>query len=222
MYMSILRALVSRCTGDFWLASVIMLIVLMVTGGPARAGQPPRLVLQITVDGLRGDLPQRFANVLGEGGFRYLMEKGIKLEGVKGVQYMYHDPCHSPMKTYAPNKVANELMGSDVLLSDRCCGEAGTFAISRPDIATQVRFRKQEELHKGITQLTGEAQAENGNVKMLTSCPACKQGLSRYADDTGLETDYIVVELAKGLMGKDWNQEFTSKLKHGGIEQILL
>jgi predicted AlkP superfamily pyrophosphatase or phosphodiesterase len=38
---------------------------------------PPKLVLQITVDALRGDLPTRFAHVLGDGGFRYLMEQGI-------------------------------------------------------------------------------------------------------------------------------------------------
>lgn len=37
----------------------------------------PRLVLQITVDALRGDLPQRYAHVLGDGGFRYLMDQGI-------------------------------------------------------------------------------------------------------------------------------------------------
>jgi len=34
----------------------------------------PRLILQITVDALRGDLPGRFAHVLGEGGFRYLQQ----------------------------------------------------------------------------------------------------------------------------------------------------
>jgi predicted AlkP superfamily pyrophosphatase or phosphodiesterase len=43
---------------------------------PIQAAQP-RLVLQITVDGLRGDLHRRFGDVLGEGGFRYLMENGI-------------------------------------------------------------------------------------------------------------------------------------------------
>lgn len=37
----------------------------------------PRLVLQITVDALRGDLPRRFAHVFGDGGFRYLMDQGI-------------------------------------------------------------------------------------------------------------------------------------------------
>jgi arylsulfatase A-like enzyme len=36
----------------------------------------PRLILQITVDQLRGDLPGRFSERFSEGGFRYLMEKG--------------------------------------------------------------------------------------------------------------------------------------------------
>ena len=44
---------------------------------PAAAEQPPRLVLQITVDALRGDLPRRYAHVLGDGGFRYLMDQGV-------------------------------------------------------------------------------------------------------------------------------------------------
>jgi predicted AlkP superfamily pyrophosphatase or phosphodiesterase len=37
----------------------------------------PRLILQITVDALRGDFLNRYHKVLGNGGFRYLMEKGI-------------------------------------------------------------------------------------------------------------------------------------------------
>ncbi len=152
----------------------------------------------------------------------YLMEKGVRLDGENGTQYLYHDPCHSPMKTYAPINVASTLMGKDVLNSDRCCGEAGTFAVSRPDIANQLRYRKQEELQQGIEQLTGEKRVKAGNVKMLTSCPACQQGLSRYADDTGLDTDYIVVELAKNLLGEDWQQQFITKIRQGGIEQVLL
>ena len=39
--------------------------------------QPPRLIVQITVDALRGDLPKRFAHVLGDGGFRYLLKEGV-------------------------------------------------------------------------------------------------------------------------------------------------
>ncbi len=57
--------------------SRFVLIVLAVAASIASANPQPKLVLQITVDALRGDLPQRFSNVLGDGGFRYLMEQGI-------------------------------------------------------------------------------------------------------------------------------------------------
>jgi FAD/FMN-containing dehydrogenase/Fe-S oxidoreductase len=152
----------------------------------------------------------------------YLMEKGVRLAGVPGVQYLYHEPCHTPMKTYSATGVAGKLLGQEVLLSDRCCGEAGTFAVARPDIATQVRSRKQEELRAGIRQLTGNDSARHGNVKLLTSCPACMQGLSRYRHDTGLDTDYIVVELARRQLGDNWQRDFVDRARHGGIEQILL
>jgi len=109
-----------------------------------------------------------------------------------------------------------------VALTDRCCGEAGTFAIARPDISTQVRFRKQEELQKGIKELTGKSHAEKGKVKVLTSCPACQQGLSRYGDETGITTDYIVVELAKHLLGETWQKDFVNKTQQDGIERVLL
>lgn len=152
----------------------------------------------------------------------YMLEQGVHLDGVEGTQYLYHDPCHTPMKTHNPIKVASGLMGQDVELSNRCCGEAGTLAISRPDISTQVRFRKQEELHKGIEALTGEVKAKNANVKMLTACPACQQGLSRYGDDTGLETTYIVTELANKVLGDGWQKRFVERAKQGGIERVLL
>jgi FAD/FMN-containing dehydrogenase/Fe-S oxidoreductase len=152
----------------------------------------------------------------------YLMEKGVRLEGTNGIKYLYHDPCHTPMKHYKPTKVAAELLGQEVALSDRCCGEAGTFAVSRPDVATQVRFRKAEELHAGIAQLTGSKRAVDGNVKLLTSCPACQQGLARYEPETGLQTDYIVVELANRLLGERWRERFVSSVSLGGMEKVLL
>jgi predicted AlkP superfamily pyrophosphatase or phosphodiesterase len=39
--------------------------------------EKPKLILQITVDQLRGDLPAKFMKNMGAGGFRYLMENGI-------------------------------------------------------------------------------------------------------------------------------------------------
>ena len=75
---------------------------------------------------------------------------------------MYHDPCHTPMKTYAPLAVVNELMGTTVTLNDRCCGESGTLATTRPDISTQVRFRKEEEMRKGADALRADGFAGDG------------------------------------------------------------
>jgi FAD/FMN-containing dehydrogenase/Fe-S oxidoreductase len=150
----------------------------------------------------------------------YLLEKGVKLQGVQGTRYLYHDPCHSPMKTYSPLKVVNELMATPVTLNDRCCGEAGTFGLSVPQIATQVRFRKEEEMRKGADAL--RADGFTGEVKILTSCPACQQGLSRYADDAGTTTDYIVVEMAKHLLGSTWLEDYVEKANNGGIERVLL
>ncbi|MDR0781659.1 MAG: DUF3683 domain-containing protein [Pseudomonadales bacterium] len=152
----------------------------------------------------------------------FLMEKGYHMRGNAEMQYLYHDPCHSPMKTYAPMKVVNALMNTKVLPSDRCCGEAGTFATARPDIATQVRFRKAEELHKGITALTGASTTTPNKVKLLTSCPACQLGLSRYQEETGLETTYMVVELARAYWGEDWQRAFPAAVNNGGLEQVLL
>lgn len=152
----------------------------------------------------------------------YLMEKGMKLEGVTGTRYMYHDPCHSPMKTYAPLKVTNALMGQEVALNDRCCGESGSFAVSRPDIATQVKMRKQEELEKGMVKLGLTPGAPEQDVKILTSCPSCLQGLSRYGEDTGITSDYIVVEMAKHILGDNWMQDYVEKANNGGIEKVLL
>jgi predicted AlkP superfamily pyrophosphatase or phosphodiesterase len=47
------------------------------TIGAAQAQRDVRLVLQITIDGLRGDLLNRYEAGFGEGGFRYLMTNGI-------------------------------------------------------------------------------------------------------------------------------------------------
>ncbi len=152
----------------------------------------------------------------------YLMEKNITVNDVDGVQYMYHDPCHSPMKTHQPLQVAEKLMGQSVTLSDRCCGDAGTLSTARPDIATQLRFKKEEVIKQDLWRLTGKPKADEGKVKMLTSCPACVKGLASYAEDTGIDTTYIVVELAQKYLGDGWQDQFVQAIQHDGVERVLL
>lgn len=43
----------------------------------SKPGPDIKLVVQITVDGLRGDLIKRYYNAFGEGGFRFLMQQGV-------------------------------------------------------------------------------------------------------------------------------------------------
>ena len=154
----------------------------------------------------------------------YLLEKGVQLEAVTGVRYLYHDPCHSPIKQNDPMKVVNQLVNSKlngrVLKNDRCCGESGTFAVTRPDIATQVRYRKEQELKRGVEDL--RLNGAQGPVKILTSCPSCLQGLSRYEQDVPLDADYIVVEIAKHILGQDWLPRYVSMANAGGIERVLV
>lgn len=154
----------------------------------------------------------------------FLLEKGVKLEGVTGTRYMYHDPCHTPMKQQDPMKTVNALIttvdGHKVEKNARCCGESGTFAVSRPDVSTQVRFRKEEEMQKGVESMREDGFS--GDVKILTSCPSCFQGLSRYNEDAGTQADYIVVEMARHLLGENWLPNYVEKANNGGIERILV
>jgi Fe-S oxidoreductase len=154
----------------------------------------------------------------------YLLEKGVRLEGVSGVRYMYHDPCHSPMKLQDPVKTVNALIatadGRKIAKNDRCCGESGTLAVTRPDVSTQVRFRKEGEIRNGAQAL--RADGFNGDVKVLTSCPSCLQGLKRYNDDAELDADYIVVELARHVLGADWLTRYVATAASGGIERVLV
>ena len=136
------------------------------------------------------------------------MEKGVKLEGVEGVRYLYHDPCHTPMKTHQPLKVVRTPDGrARSALNDRCCGESGTFAATAPG-----------HRHPGaLPQGRGDAQGRgarrardgfDGDGEDPDLLPVLPAGTARYNDDAGTTADYIVVEMARQLLGEDWMQEY--------------
>jgi len=155
----------------------------------------------------------------------YLLEKGITLTPEQASAYLYHDPCHSPMKLQDPMKTVKALVGEQVIKSERCCGESGTLGVTRPDISTQVRFRKEEEIRKGEAALRAQTGQAQGDVKILTSCPSCLQGLTRYGNDLQnglLEADYIVVEMARHILGENWMADYVARANAGGIERVLV
>ena len=147
----------------------------------------------------------------------YLASQGVKAEGVSGVEYLYHEPCHTPLKRHGSKAAIQSLLGQDSVASEQCCGEAGTLAVASPAIAGKIRARKEEEMEKAKAQLPGQETA-----RILTSCPSCLQGLSRIEGESGVEADYIVIELARHLKGATWQDDFVKQVKSGGIERVLM
>lgn len=87
--------------------------------------------------------------------------------------------------------------------------------MSRPRCASASRV-----VENGARRL--RADGFGGEVKLLTSCPSCLQGLSRYNDDADTQADYVVVEMASCRLGDSWMADYVDKASNGGIERVLL
>jgi predicted AlkP superfamily pyrophosphatase or phosphodiesterase len=72
-----LHATAAQFMGKPRLLAAALLLASVHSGHAAEMAPAPRLVLQITVDQLRGDLPRRYLTHMGRGGFRYLLENGV-------------------------------------------------------------------------------------------------------------------------------------------------
>ncbi len=55
----------------------LALLLVSNTGFALSHQDTPKLILQITVDQLRGDMPYRYLDKMGKGGFKYLLKKGV-------------------------------------------------------------------------------------------------------------------------------------------------
>ena len=130
----------------------------------------------------------------------YLLERGLHLEG--DGNFLYHAPCHDSLEGKAI-KVLEQLGGfGSVQAVPHCCSEAGTLALSRPDITDAMLHRKREAFVEAI----GTA----GKATVLTNCPACVQGLGR-SRDVGVQPLHIAVALAEKLSGMEWKRQFLAQ-----------
>jgi hypothetical protein len=46
--------------------------------------------------------------------------------------------------------------------------------------------------------------------------------LSRYNEDANIEADYIVVEIARKVLGASWMEDYVARANDGGIERVLV
>lgn len=96
----------------------------------ASSSSPPRLILQITIDGLRGDLPFKYMDRFGSSGFRYFMEKGVVYTN-SHYQYSNNETIvgHTTLATGA-HPSAHGMIGN--LWLDQATGEM-SYNIEDPD-----------------------------------------------------------------------------------------
>jgi len=76
-------------------------------------------------------------------------------------------------------------------------------------------------MRKGADALRTQS-GQDTPVKILTACPSCLQGLNRFSDDTSVEADYIVVEIARHVLGDQWLENYVAQANQGGIERVLV
>jgi len=123
----------------------------------------------------------------------YAFDKGLILEGNR--DYLYHAPCHDSLSGKAHQTLCNIGGFGCVTAVPHCCSEAGTLALSRPDITDSMLHRKRDAVM--------EVMHGKGKAVILTNCPSCVQGLGRNLD-LGIEPRHIVVELAELKSGAGW------------------
>jgi Fe-S oxidoreductase len=85
-----------------------------------------------------------------------------------------------------------------------CCSEAGTLALSRPDITDAMLHRKRGAI--------SEALGDRRRATMLTNCPSCVNGLARNRA-LGVEAKHLAVALAEKLSGPGWLEAFRAEAR---------
>jgi FAD/FMN-containing dehydrogenase/Fe-S oxidoreductase len=131
----------------------------------------------------------------------FLAERGLRLAAGGG--HLYHAPCHDSLKGHA-GAVAARLGLGRLEPVPHCCSEAGTLALSRPDITGAMLHRKGEALAAALGTVPEGAPRR---TPILTNCPSCLQGLGRQRH-LGLEPKHLAVALAERHSGAGWMERF--------------
>jgi len=142
----------------------------------------------------------------------YIAQEQLYTKKSNGNKLYYHEPCHSPLKHKGCDKTFSNIYGIKPDVIPNCCGEAGTLALSRPDIANILRDRKVENFNN---------QNYEKQIEVLTTCPSCVMGLNKLDSNIKVNGKSLVIYNAEQFLGKDWKKNFIKTVKKEGIEKIL-
>jgi len=136
----------------------------------------------------------------------FMVDQGLRLDFEKS--YYYHEPCHDSLNKKAGVVIQKLSENNRIHPIPFCCSEAGTMALSRPDITHNMLDRK-------LKAVKEQTQDKPGTV--LTNCPSCLQGLERL-EKQGIKPVHLAVELAVELErvsagGKKWQARLKDHLK---------
>ncbi len=137
------------------------------------------------------------AFVLGRG-------MGVQLKG----RCLYHPPCHDSLEGRG-EVLLRTIAPQGVEMVPHCCSEAGTLALSRPDIAAAMLARKRGELAPRLVPAP--------QPRLLTNCPACLNGLARHAL---IPPQHLAVALAEACDPANWRQSVTRHLSQAELIRI--
>lgn len=117
---------------------------------------------------------------------------------------LYHQPCHDSLNENGVELIAAST-GNTVTAVPKCCSEAGTTSLSRPDISGAMR-------HKKTLAFEETMDKTKARQTTLTNCPSCMQGLGRQTA-LSINVEHFTVYAAKHLGGKQWKQELSDMLQ---------
>ncbi len=118
--------------------------------------------------------------------------------------FLYHAPCHDSLAGEGSMMVGR--LAGNVTQVPNCCSEAGTMALSRPDISHAMLKRKRKSI-----QTAQKGTHSNGTI--VTNCPSCISGLGRNTD-LGIIPQHLTEILAQALGGNNWQEELSGLLKN--------
>jgi len=133
---------------------------------------------------------------------RFALARGLQVE--QSGDFLWHTPCHDSLDGKGPEVLA-KLGAGRAERVPHCCSEAGTLALSRPDITDAMLHRKRAALDEALHERPG-AQV------MLTNCPSCMQGLGRHAA-LPVEVRHVAVQLAEAASGRHWEEAFRARAR---------
>jgi FAD/FMN-containing dehydrogenase/Fe-S oxidoreductase len=136
----------------------------------------------------------------------YAEERGLRFERPPtsggGPDFLYHAPCHDSLGGKGEELLVKLGAFGVVTTVPHCCSEAGTLALSRPDITDAMLHRKRGALEEALHGRRG--------ATILTNCPSCVQGLGRNRA-MGVEPLHLAVALATRLSGERWIETFRAQ-----------